>query len=408
LHRLRTGQEFVIEGDRNPNAGNGSSVQGGAGLPDLLLSDVTTTRGGLWLQDRWQAGTRVSLEGGLRLDRVGLTQETLLSPRLSSVFTISPTTRVRGAVGQYTQSPGYEKAAQSDYVLDFTNEAVRGLRSERALQAAASIERDVARGVLLRVEGYYKRFSDLLLGRLESEAERLARIARYDYPADLRGEIPTDALITTVPTNDGRGAAWGMEVYLARIAATADAKVNGWVSYTWGRGERDSYGRLYPFEYDRRHALSTVASYQFTRNWQVAATVRLASGFPRTAPLGVQVYGSEDLLDLDGDGNVSEIRPTYDANGLLVYGVNFGGVDNLNQARLPMFARADLRVTWKPRGPSGRWEFYAEVINLLDRQNVGAYDPRLAYNPAGDRPLIIEEPDQAVPRLPTAGVRFRF
>ena len=408
LHRLRTGQEFVIEGDRNPNAGNGSSVQGGAGLPDLLLSDVTTTRGGLWLQERWQAAPRLSLEGGIRLDRVGLTQETLLSPRLSGVFTVNDATRVRTAVGQYTQSPGYEKAAQSDYVLDFTNDAVRNLRSERALQAAASIERDIARGVLLRVEGYYKRFSDLLLGRLETDGERLARIANYDYPVELRGEIPTEALITTVPTNDGRGAAWGMEVYLARTAAPADAKINGWVSYTWGRGERDSYGRVYPFEYDRRHALSTVASYQFTPKWQVATTVRVASGFPRTAPLGVRVFGAEDTLDADGDGNVTEIRPTYDANGLLVYGVNFGGVDNLNQGRLPLFARADLRVTWRPRGPSGRWEFYAEVINLLDRQNVGAYDPRLAYNPSGDRPLIIEEPDQAVPRLPTAGVRFRF
>jgi hypothetical protein len=276
------------------------------------------------------------------------------------------------------------------------------------VQASASVERDLARGVLLRVEGYYKRFDDLLLGRLETNAERLARIAQYDYPAELRGEIPVEPLITTVPTNDGRGRAYGFEVYLARTAAPADAKVNGWVSYTWGRGERDSYGRRYPFEYDRRHALSTVASYQLTSRWQVATTVRLASGFPRTAPLGVQVVGDEDTLDLDGDGNVTEIRPTYDANGLLVYGVNLGGVANLNQARLPLFARVDLRVTWRPRGAAGRWELYAEVINLLDRQNVGAYDPRLEYDPTSDRPRIVEEADQAVPLLPTVGVRFRF
>jgi hypothetical protein len=140
----------------------------------------------------------------------------------------------------------------------------------------------------------------------------------------------------------------------------------------------------------------------------VATTVRVASGFPRTAPLGVRVFGAEDTMDLDGDGNTTEIRPTSDANGLPVYGVNFGGVDNLNQARLPVFARTDLRVTWRPRGPSGRWEFYAEVINLFDRRNVGAYDPRLAYNPDGDRPAIVEERDQAIPRLPTVGLRFRF
>ena len=54
------------------------------------------------------------------------------------------------------------------------------------------------------------------------------------------------------------------------------------------------------------------------------------------------------------------------------------------------------------------WELYAEVINLLDRQNAGAFDPELVYDPASDRPKIVEQRDQAIPRLPTLGVRFRF
>ena len=81
---------------------------------------------------------------------------------------------------------------------------------------------------------------------------------------------------------------------------------------------------------------------------------------------------------------------------------------NINQARLPLFARVDVRLTWRPRGAAGRWELYAEVINLLNRQNAGAYDPRLEYDPDSDRPLIVEERDRAIPRLPTIGIRFRF
>ena len=68
----------------------------------------------------------------------------------------------------------------------------------------------------------------------------------------------------------------------------------------------------------------------------------------------------------------------------------------------------DVRLTWRPRGAAGRWELYAEVINLLNRQNAGAYDPRLDYDPDSDRPLIVEERDRAIPRLPTIGIRFRF
>ena len=405
VHRLVTAQRFAILGDRNPVAANGSSAQGGAGLPDLLVSATTATRGGAWLQDTWQAASRLSLQGGLRLDRAGLTGETLLSPRLSATIAASDTTRVIGAAGLYTQSPGYEKLAQSDYVLDFTSPEVRALKSERAWQTALSIERQLPAGLSVKVEGFYKRFTDVLIGRLEPEAERLARVGRYDFPTVVQGGIPTAPLITTIPTNDGRGRSYGFDVFLTRPGG---GKLTGWTSYTWGTAEREAYGRRYPFEYDRRHAFTLVSSYAWTQRWELAATTRIASGFPRTAPLGVRVAGREDTLDRDGDGVTDEILPAVDRRGLLEYTVDFGSVTNLNGARLPVFARVDGRVTWRPRGAAGRWELYAEVINLLDRQNAGAFDPQLVYDAGADRPAIVEKRDQAIPRLPTLGVRFRF
>ena len=404
-HHLSTSQRFEIRGDRNPVAANGSSVQGGAGLPDLLASAKTATRGGAWLQDTWQAASRLSLQGGLRLDHAGVTGETLVSPRFSATMSANDVTRVLAAAGLYTQSPGYEKLAQSDYVLDFTSPEVRSLKSERAWQTSISVERQLGAGISLKVEGYYKRFTDVLLGRLEPESERLARVARYDFPVSLRSSIPTQPLITTIPTNDGQGRSYGFDLFLNRPGG---GRLTGWTSYTWGKAERDAYGRNYPFEYDRRHAFTMVSSYALTSRWAVAATTRIASGFPRTAPLGVRVAGREDALDLDGDGVTDEILPARDRRGLLEYGVDFGGVGNLNGARLPIFARVDGRLTWRPRGAAGRWELYAEVINMLNRKNAGALDPRLAYDATSDRPAIVEKRDQAIPRLPTVGVRFRF
>ena len=407
-HRLSTRLRFEITGDRNPVAANGSSAQGGAGLPDLLDSARGSTRGGAWLQDTWQIGPRGSVQAGLRLDRAGVTKETTLSPRVSGSLALGAAARLTAAFGRYTQSPGYEKLAQSDYVLDFTNDAARSLRSERASQASAGVERDLGRGARVRLEGYYKRFTDVLIGRLEPDAERAARVARYDFPAALQSSIPADPVITTVPTNDGRGRAYGFDIFVSRPSAPVEAKLTGWASYTWGRAERQAYGRRYSFEYDRRHAFTMVSSWRFTPRWELAATTRVASGFPRTAPLGVRVAAVEDTVDRDGDGVTDELLPARDGTGLLVYGVNFGSVANLNQARLPHFARVDLRATWRPRGAAGRWELYAEVINVLDRQNAGALDPELAYDATADRPAIVEQRDQAIPRLPTVGVRFRF
>lgn len=404
-HVLETSQRFSVTGDRNESAANGSSVQGGAGLPDLLVSATKATRAGAWLQDSWQAGTRLSLQGGLRLDRFGNTGETRLSPRLSATLAASESTRLLAAAGLYRQSPGDEKLAQSDYVLDFTNGAIRNLRSEQARQVSLGLERTLGAGVTLKIEGYYKRYTDALIGRLEPDAERLARIARYDFPVSLQSSVPVLPLITTVPVNEGRGTSYGLDLFANRQGG---GRLTGWMSYTWGRARREAYGRLYDFEYDRRHAFTMVSSFAITPRWDIAATTRLASGFPRTAPLGVRVLGTPDVLDEDGDGNVTELRPARDRRGLLVYGVDYGGVDNLNNARLPLFARVDARLTWRPRGALGRWELYAEVINALNRRNAGALDARLVYNPNGDRPSIVEDRDQAIPRLPTIGVRVRF
>ncbi|MGE0866412.1 MAG: TonB-dependent receptor [Vicinamibacterales bacterium] len=408
MHRLSTTLRFEISGDRNDSAANGSSVQGGAGLPDLLVSTQESTRVGGWLQDTFPVGSRGSLQAGLRWDRPGATGESLFSPRLSASYRLAASTRLRGAVGRYTQSPGYEKLAQSDYVLDFTGEGVATLRSERATQASAGLEQDLPGGAALRVEGYYKHFADLLIGQLETEAARLARVARYDFPAELRSSIPVEPIITTLPTNDGRGRAYGFDIFVSRTQAPASARVTGWASYTWGKTTRDAYGRRYDFEYDRRHAFTAVAAYRFSPRWELASTTRVASGFPRTAPLGVRVAAIEDAADRDGDGVTDELVPERDAAGRLVYGVDYGGTANLNQDRLPVFARVDVRATWRPRGTAGRWEFYAEDINLLNRKNAGAFEARQEHDPAADRPRIGEERDLSIPRLPTVGIRFRF
>jgi len=408
LHHLSTDLSFLIRGDRNPVAANGSSVQGGAGLPDALFSSRNAIRAGVWIADRWQPAAAAELEGGVRVDRGGMAGELQVSPRVAATWRLDPRTRLRGGAGRYTQSPGYEKQIQSDYVLDLTAVPARTLRSETAIQAALGIERDLGASARVRLEGYYRRFDDLLIGQLEPEAVRQARVDRYDFPASLASSVPVDAIITTIPVNQGRGRAYGFDLFVSRTTAPADARLRGWASYTWGRAEREAFDRRYPFEYDRRHAFSAVASYRLTRRWELATTTRVASGFPRTPPLGLRIAGQEDEDDRDGDGVTDEILPASDPAGRPVYAVDFGGVSNLNTGRLPIFARVDVRATWRPGGAGSRWELYAEVINVLDRENAGAFDPQLEFDPSADRPRIVEKRDQAIPRLPTIGLRWRF
>ena len=314
---------------------------------------------------------------------------------------LAPGLRLRGAAGLFTQSPGYEKLLQSDYFVDLSGELGRSLRDERAVHMVLGLQRDFARGLSAQVEGYWKGLSDLIVGRLETEAERLARVGRYDFPPELRSSIPTEAIITSFPVNGASGQSWGFGVLVQRRPAPG-AKITGWASYAYGRATREEYGRSVPFEYDRRHAASLVGSWRISPKWELGTTLRAFSGFPRTPVLGLRVAADETA-----DGR---FVPAPDAEGRYVYETDSGGISNLNTARLPAFLRLDLRLSWKPRGDPGRWLFYLDVINATNRKNVGQLDPRLAYDPAStlDRPRLFFEPTAALPLLPSFGVRFRF
>lgn len=398
LHRLETGIQFSSQGDRNQQEANGSSIRGGAGLPDELSSILKGTRGGLWLQDRFSVSPRWILEPGLRLDWSSINERATISPRLATSFDAGGGLRLRGALGLFTQSPGYEKLLQSDYFIDLSHASELGIEHERALHGIFGFEKDLASGTLFRMEMYYKRFDRRIVGRLETDEELQARLSRYDFPEELQGSIPTDRIITSSPTNDGRGTAYGLDFYLA--LRDPSAPLAGWLSYTWGKSNQEAYDRIYAFDYDRRHAFNLVGRYRVSNRFDIAVTGRLASGFPWTPPVGLRVSAVEDERGL--------LVPETDAAGNLVYTTDLAGVENLNSGRLPFYARFDIRATYRPRGLTGRWSLYFELINALNRDNAVELQSELEHNPESVFPGLVQVPSAAFPRIPSFGVRFRF
>ncbi|MBY0493870.1 MAG: TonB-dependent receptor [Cyanobacteria bacterium] len=406
-HAIQTGWAWRISGGGNPHESNPSSMFGGSALPPRLDSSAAARRAGAWIIDRGSLGPRIQTESGLRVDWSGLAGEVTASPRLALTTAIGAV-RLRAAGGLFTQSPGYEKLLQSDYFVDLTGAGGRRLQSERAWHALVSAERPVSRGVVTRVEAYYKRFDRLIGGRLETPAEAIERAAAYDFPEAIRPAGLDAPRITTVPSNNRSGRAYGVDVYLARQKTSSDDRLTGWVSYTLGRAQTIAYGRSFPFDYDRRHALSVVAAYAVRPALDLAATLRVQSGFPYTPAIGVRPAAVADVDDADGDGNVRELVPQRDRTGLLVWEPDMGNISNLNASRLPAFARLDMRVTFRPRWSGGRWQFYIDVINALNRKNAGSVEPVLEYDPQSDRPRVRSSPGNGLPLLPSLGIRYRF
>ena len=396
LHGLESSLDQTVRGPRNESEANPSSIQGGSALPDLLASQHSGLRGGAWIQDGFRLADRLTLEPGLRLDWSTLNGRSTLSPRLAAAWDFGGGFQLRGAGGIYTQSPGWEKLTSSDYLLDLN--AIEDLAHERALHAVIGLEKTFSRGTRLRVEGYWKRFEDLLIGRLETEAERTARVSEYDFPAELAGDVPSAARITINPVNAGAGVSRGFDIYLERL--DPGARIAGWISYTFGKAERENYGLRYPFEYDRPHALNLVGRIGLNDRWSLAATGRIASGFPYTPAVGVRAAATRDAR--------GRLVPETDDDGNLAYAVDLGGLDNLHRARLPLYARLDLRLTYRRGGPGGRWSAYAEVINALNRDNGVDIDARVQARPGADLPTVEEVPAFGFPFVPTVGFRIRF
>jgi hypothetical protein len=115
-----------------------------------------------------------------------------------------------------------------------------------------------------------------------------------------------------------------------------------------------------------------------------------------------------DAGDRDGDGNVAELVPALDALGQPVFTLDYGGVANRNQSRMPAYLRLDLRFTFRPRGPAGAFAAYLDLINVTNRDNAGQINSIVSRRPSELRPAIVEQPVLGVPFLPSLGLRFRF
>ncbi|HEV8236088.1 MAG TPA: TonB-dependent receptor, partial [Gemmatimonadaceae bacterium] len=376
---LRSDLSVASEGDNFPAiALPGLGLLGIGHLPwhvdnAPFTSSIDGNMVSAWAEDRLQPNSRLSIVPGVRLDHIAVTRETLISPRFAFSMALNDRTTLTGSAGIHYQSPGYDKSflGGAAFALNLTSPEAATLKSERAIQAVAGVERQLNRGLSLRVEGYDRQLDKLIVGSLETETERQQRVAEYPpafwFPP-LKNEIPIDPLITSVPTNEGSGRARGLEVLLTKRPRSADTRLTGWVSYTLSKAQRKTYGITYPFDYDRRHAASIVGEWRVSPRVSTSMAVQAASGFPVTVPNGTRV-AAEAAPAVDANGRpLLRLLPFGDPSGY-VYEIDYGQLARINSARLPPSSRVDFRATLHPRDANGHWTFYVDIINVLNHRN---------------------------------------
>ncbi len=188
--------------------------------------------------------------------------------------------------------------------------------------------------------GYFRNWLD---GKLETSVEV--------YYKDLKNQVeyregytPTSLRDAELDFTFGSGKAYGAEFFINKTKG----RFTGWIGYTlaWTYRYFDALnnGNRFPAKYDRRHDLSLVASYEWSKRWTFS---------------GVFVFGSGNAITL----------PTnyYFIDGHLVQ--QYG---ELNGYRIFPYHRLDVSAVYKPRANKpkrwqGSWAF--SIYNLYSRQN---------------------------------------
>jgi hypothetical protein len=356
---------------------------------------------GAWAQHSVPIPGGIIAEPGLRIDWNSFTRESAMQPRLRLTKTIGQSSVVWAGAAWQAQTPGYETMQHGLPYYELVGLAGSDVRNERMRQVVLGVDRRLASAMTLRLEAYHRRFDRLLVQRTETDLERQQRLARYEIPGDMP---PDSAILEYRPTADpesvGRGRASGVEILLDRNRG----RVTGWVSYTLSKAERERFGGMVPFDFDRTHALSLAVNVILTSRLRASVRSQHASGFPVT-PFHDEVHFNDDRNTFPGPRPGALFGAARRQDGSLLMRVNVYDpprVSLMNSTRLGPYGRTDIRFTY---AFDKRLEAYGEIINLFDRENFEAL--LMDATGPGRRPVEYQLAP-AFPRLFTYGVRFKF
>ena len=314
-------------------------------------------RGGAYAMLQWKPISTITISPGVRGDRSGVTGQSVASPWLQTEWRPRPVTIIRASAGRYVQ------LADFDHVFGAAGN--RHALPERAAQYDLGVEERMGRAWRATLTGFDREERDMMRQplndtRLVVLPSGATTIAAADF--------------TTEFSNELNGYSRGVELMLQRT--TTGRGLSGSIASGYGLNRYDDYRthERYWGDSDQRHTLNAYALYTHSDRTSVVVKMRAGSSFP------VPGYYTERA---DGSFFIGSAR---------------------NTARLPVYARLDLRANRAFTWSEHRVTLFAEVINALNRENVRFVPPSI-----NTRLNTVGTPfETMIPILPSAGVLIEF
>ncbi|MCY3743702.1 MAG: TonB-dependent receptor plug domain-containing protein [Candidatus Poribacteria bacterium] len=330
--------------------------QAGVNIYKPILVDVDNSGSDIsaFLQDEWQLHPKLALNVGAHFvyqqyRETGI-QRYEIGPRVALAVKPVNNLVLRGAWGLYHQPVSLMGVPVEDGIQTVG-------RAEQAVHYVIGAEYTPTHNFLVRVEGYYNTF-DNLVGRLR--------------------EFGRQNQIFAAPES---GDAKGFDVFMTH---TVSDRLAWTLGYAYGIAEEIAGGETIFRQYDRRHSFAVSSNYQFAPLWHLYLSWRFHTGEPRTPLIHTEVRLP--------DGGIACDR-------------QFG---DTHSARMPAYHSLDFRIT--KRNPYRRWElsWYFQILNLYNHRNLDQYAfSEVRNEETGTIECAIEE-EPLFPIVPTLGVTMRF
>jgi len=244
------------------------------------------------------------------------------------------------------------------------------VKQAKSMQGAIGFEGTSAdKTFLFTVEAYYKDLANLYEYRED---------ANFAYTSKYEDQLTV-----------GRGEAYGVEMFFNKRIGT----VTGWFGYTlsWTKRYFDDLNRSVPFypQFDRRHDVSIVLSWQASEALSFAATWNYSTG--KAFPLPVMQYSF--LTMSNPNDNTQEVFYEYSARDAF---------------RLPAFHKLDLSVNWVFDWGDNKAELSLNIYNVYNRYNV--FSKYVGYKTdevTGIRTPVLKQ-FTLYPFLPSIGLKVHF
>lgn len=281
--------------------------------PEAVNTDFDTAKLFMasFLQLSFKPQDQLTVNLGVRHEFNEFNKNQNFSPRGSISYHLDDKTRLSFAGGFYFQEPEIKE-------FSLALENLR-LKNEQSLHAIAGFTRYLSDDLKFTAESYYKKFNDLIV-----------RTDRTNF----------------ILSNAGDGHAYGLDFILIKRFVN---KFYGQLNYSYAVSKRNDHNGEgeYNSDFNQPHIFAILGGYEFSKEWQISAKWRYATGRPTDA-----FITHDDVFN-----EPTAIRYSKE-------------IIRNNAKRLPSFHTLNIRVDYRKQLGRIALVGFVDIVNFYDHLNV--------------------------------------